>query len=71
MCLHCPLSMTEPYRGMGIASVPDIHRDRLFLPRNDECIDYQGEWWNIGTGGANVPPFSLHLLNGVIAKEEE
>jgi hypothetical protein len=41
-----------------------------FLPRNDECIDYQGEGWDIGAGGANVPPFSLIINAIVIAREE-
>jgi|WetSurMetagenome_2_1015567.scaffolds.fasta_scaffold637767_1 hypothetical protein len=61
------LPMTVPYLGKEIASPIESG----YLPRNDDCIDYQGEGWDIGAGVTNVPPFSLHLLNGVIAKEEE
>jgi hypothetical protein len=51
---------------MGIASL-----SLASVTRNDDCTDYQGEGMDIGAGGVDVHPFSLHLVNGVIAKEEE
>ncbi len=39
-----------------IASVPDIHRDRLFLPRNDDVRKYSEK---VGTPAPEAPVFPL------------
>jgi hypothetical protein len=68
------VSLVPPINDRLISSLAGRRLLRSFLPRNDDFIDYQGERWDIGASGADIPPFSLHMPNAVIArttKEDE